>query len=168
MIETMHRDLLVRRFRERDWQLLGEGRLLLEQRTFDPASGVAQTTQTLIESTRERDSHSFSVRVYTATELVAMLMRAGLSGRQVLAVLVAFAVGYAAVGLIGARHKLPDWALFAPWITLLGLQHFIIRGLALHLRHRRWRASKVVVKLPASVAAAHSYARQRKARREAA
>ena len=77
VIETMHRDLLVRRFRERDWQLLGEGRLLLEQRTFDPTSGVAQTTQTLLESTGERDSHSFSVRVYTATELVAMLMRAG-------------------------------------------------------------------------------------------
>jgi len=46
-----------------------------------------------------------------------MLMRAGLSGRQVLAVLVAFSVFYAAVGLIGARNKLPDWALFAPWFT---------------------------------------------------
>ena len=80
-----------------------------------------------------------------------MLMRAGLSGRQVLAVLVAFAVFYAAVGLIGASHRLPDWALFAPWITLLGLQHFIIRGLAVHVRQRRWRASKLVLQLPASV-----------------
>jgi len=97
-----------------------------------------------------------------------MLMRAGLSGRQVLAVLVAFAVFYAALGLIGASHKLPDWALFAPWITLLGLQHFIIRGLAMHLRHRRWKASKVVVKLPASVAAADSCAMQVNADREAA
>jgi UDP-GlcNAc:undecaprenyl-phosphate GlcNAc-1-phosphate transferase len=87
-----------------------------------------------------------------------MLMRAGLSGRQVLAVLVAFAAFYAAVGVIGTSQKLPDWALFAPWITLLGLQHFIIRGLAVHLSHRRWRASKVVVQLPASVGAAHSYA----------
>src|SRR5437868_9906976 len=89
-----------------------------------------------------------------------VLMRAGLSGRQVLAVLVAFSVFYAAVGMIGASQKLPDWALFAPWITLLGLQSFIIRRLAVHLRHRRWRASKVVVKLPASVAAAHSYTTQ--------
>ena len=77
VIETMHRDLLVRQFREQDWRLLGEGRLLLEQRTFDARSGVAQTTQTLIDNTGERDSRSFSVRVYTATELVAMLMRAG-------------------------------------------------------------------------------------------
>jgi SAM-dependent methyltransferase len=77
VIETMHRDLLVREFREQDWELLGAGRLLLQQRTFDPASGVAQTTQTLIDGTGERESRTFSVRVYTATELVAMLTRAG-------------------------------------------------------------------------------------------
>src|SRR2546421_4276548 len=85
-----------------------------------------------------------------------MLMRAGLSGRQALAVLVAFSVFYAAVGLIGASQKLPDWALFAPWITLLGVQSFIIRRLAVHLRHRRWRDSKSVVELPARAAATHS------------
>jgi SAM-dependent methyltransferase len=77
VIETMHRDRLVREFRPRDWRLLGEGRLLLEQRTFDAVSGVAQTTQTLIDSTGARDSRTYSVRVYSATELVAMLDRAG-------------------------------------------------------------------------------------------
>jgi SAM-dependent methyltransferase len=77
VIEAMHRDLLVRNFRDQDWRLLGEGRLLLEQRTFDAASGVAQVTQTLIDGGGERDSRSYSVRVYTATELVAMLIRAG-------------------------------------------------------------------------------------------
>jgi ubiquinone/menaquinone biosynthesis C-methylase UbiE len=77
VIETMHRDLLLREFREQDWRLLGAGRLLLEQRTFDAGLGVAQTTQTLIDNTGQRDSRSFSVRVYTATELVAMLGRAG-------------------------------------------------------------------------------------------
>jgi ubiquinone/menaquinone biosynthesis C-methylase UbiE len=77
VIEIMHRDRLVSMFRERDWTLLGEGRLLLEQRTFDPGSGVAQTTQTLIDRAGDRDSRTFSVRVYTATELVAMLLGAG-------------------------------------------------------------------------------------------
>jgi SAM-dependent methyltransferase len=77
VIELMHRDRLVRGFREQDWQLLGEGRLLLEQRTFDPASGVAQTTQTLIDAAGRRDSRTFSLRVYTATELLAMLAAAG-------------------------------------------------------------------------------------------
>jgi SAM-dependent methyltransferase len=77
VIETMHRDRLLRGFNERDWQLVGEGRLLLEQRTFDHASGVAQTTQTLIDRDGTRDSRTFSIRVYSTTELLAMLERAG-------------------------------------------------------------------------------------------
>jgi len=77
VLELMHRDWLVRDFAEQDWRLLGEGRLLLEQRTFDAAAGVAQTTQTIIAGNGERESRSFSVRVYSATELVAMLTRAG-------------------------------------------------------------------------------------------
>jgi ubiquinone/menaquinone biosynthesis C-methylase UbiE len=77
VVELLHRDRLVRGFSEQDWRLLGEGRLLLEQRTFDAAAGVAQTTQTLIGSDGDRESRSFSVRVYSATELVAMLTRAG-------------------------------------------------------------------------------------------
>jgi len=82
-----------------------------------------------------------------------MLMRAGLSDRQALGMLVAFGVFYAAVGLIGAREKLPDWVLFAPWFTLLALQYFIIRSLAVYVRLRRWRAANVVVTLPARVTA---------------
>jgi ubiquinone/menaquinone biosynthesis C-methylase UbiE len=77
VIDIMHRDLLVRRFSEQHWRALGGGRLLLEQRTFDAAAGVAQTTQTLIKTNGERDSRTFSLRVYTATELVAMLRDAG-------------------------------------------------------------------------------------------
>jgi SAM-dependent methyltransferase len=77
VIEIMHRDLLVTRFQDTDWHMLGEGRLLLEQRTFDPALGLAQTTQTLIDAAGERDSRTFSLRVYTATELLGMLERAG-------------------------------------------------------------------------------------------
>jgi ubiquinone/menaquinone biosynthesis C-methylase UbiE len=77
VVELLHRDRLVRGFSEQDWRLLGEGRLLLEQRSFDAAAGVAQTTQTLIDGAGERDSRTFTVRVYSATELVAMLTRAG-------------------------------------------------------------------------------------------
>ncbi len=81
-----------------------------------------------------------------------ILMRAGLSARQVLAVLVSFGGVYATVGLIGARLGLPDWTLFAPWITLLGLQYFIIKGLAVRLRFRRWKGAAGVVRLPELVA----------------
>jgi ubiquinone/menaquinone biosynthesis C-methylase UbiE len=77
VLELMHRDRLVADFREQDWRAMGEGRLLLEQRTFDAAAGVAQTTQTLIDGTGARESRSFSIRAYTATELLAMLDAAG-------------------------------------------------------------------------------------------
>ena len=77
VIETMHRDALVRHWADTSWRLLGEGRLVLEGRTFDPAAGVVQTTQTLIDGSGERDSRTWSVRVYSATELLAMLARAG-------------------------------------------------------------------------------------------
>ena len=79
VLETMHRDRLVTHFSDNDWHLMGEGRLLLEQRTWDPVTGVAQSTQTLITGAGERDTRTFSVRTYTATELLAMIARAGFS-----------------------------------------------------------------------------------------
>ena len=79
VIETMHRDRLVAHFEERGWKLLGEGRLLLEQHAFDPASGLAQMTQTLVPGSGQRESRTLTLRVYTATELVAMAERAGFS-----------------------------------------------------------------------------------------
>jgi SAM-dependent methyltransferase len=79
VIETMHRDALISDWSEQDWHLVGEGKLLLEQRTFDPAGGVVQMTQTLVPSNGARESRTLSLRVYTATELLAMLDRAGFS-----------------------------------------------------------------------------------------
>jgi SAM-dependent methyltransferase len=84
VIETMHRDRLVAHWSEKDWQLLGEGRMLLEQRTFDPAAGIAQSTQTLIESSGQRESRTWSLRAYSATELRAMLDRVGFADARCL------------------------------------------------------------------------------------
>jgi SAM-dependent methyltransferase len=77
VLELMHRDLLVLRFSESDWRAVGGGRLLLEQRTWDAGAGLAQVTQTLIDGAGARESRSYSMRVYAATELLAMLGRAG-------------------------------------------------------------------------------------------
>jgi SAM-dependent methyltransferase len=77
VLEILHRDHLVSRFAERDWHAVGNGRLMLQHRTFDPVEGVVQTTQTVIHGSGERESRTFSVRVYTVTELLAMLARAG-------------------------------------------------------------------------------------------
>ena len=84
VIETMHRDWLVSNFTEHRWQRVAEGRLLLEQSAFDPASGVAQTTQTLIDGSGERESRTWLLRVYSATELVAMVERAGFASARCL------------------------------------------------------------------------------------
>jgi SAM-dependent methyltransferase len=82
VLELMHRDRLVSEFHEQDWRALGEARLLLEQRTFDAAAGVAQVTQTLVDGTGTRESRTYSIRVYTATELLAMLDAAGFAGAR--------------------------------------------------------------------------------------
>jgi SAM-dependent methyltransferase len=79
VLETEHRDRAVRRWSDTDWRLMGEGRVLLEQRTFDPADGVAQTTQTLVEPDGRRESRTWSARVYSATELLALVRAAGFS-----------------------------------------------------------------------------------------
>jgi ubiquinone/menaquinone biosynthesis C-methylase UbiE len=82
VIETMHRDWLARNVQEHRWMRVGEGRLLLEQSAFDPASGVAQTTQTLIDGSGDRESRTWSLRVYSATELAAMVRRAGFASAR--------------------------------------------------------------------------------------
>jgi SAM-dependent methyltransferase len=80
VIETMHRDWLARNIIEHRWNRVAEGRLLLEQGSFDPVSGMAQTTQTLIDGGGERESRTWALRVYSATELVAMVRAAGFGG----------------------------------------------------------------------------------------
>jgi SAM-dependent methyltransferase len=82
VIEILHRDFLVRVFSPQDWRMVGEGRVLLEQRTFDPAGGVVQSTQTLIEPGGARESRTYTLRIYTATELLAMLERAGFASAR--------------------------------------------------------------------------------------
>jgi ubiquinone/menaquinone biosynthesis C-methylase UbiE len=79
VVETMTRDRLVAHFSDNDWRLMGAGRLLLEQRTFDPLQGVATTTQTLVDGAGARESRTWTVRMYTATDLVRMIERAGFS-----------------------------------------------------------------------------------------
>lgn len=77
VLETTHRDHVVRTWEDTAWRLVGEGRMLLERRTFDPVDGVTQTTQILIEADGTRESRTLTARVYTASELVALLHAAG-------------------------------------------------------------------------------------------
>jgi SAM-dependent methyltransferase len=77
VVETMHRDRLAAIFRERDWEPLPDGGLFLEERRFDPVAGVIEGTHIVIREGHEFGRRDFWLRVYTATELVALVERAG-------------------------------------------------------------------------------------------
>ena len=75
--ELMHRDRLMSVFREREWDELPNGGLVLESRSFDHVEGVVETSHELIRSNGERLGFRFRIRVYTATELRSLLIGAG-------------------------------------------------------------------------------------------
>ena len=77
VVETMHRDRLMAIFRATDWEELPGGALLLERRSFDQRAGEIETLHLLVEDGGARRSITYRMRVYTATELAALLDRAG-------------------------------------------------------------------------------------------
>ena len=76
IIETLHRDRLMAIFQERSWDPLDGDALLLEQRRFDPVAGTVTADHTLV-SGGERRGVTYTIRCYTATELVRLLEGAG-------------------------------------------------------------------------------------------
>jgi ubiquinone/menaquinone biosynthesis C-methylase UbiE len=79
VVETMHRDRLMREFQPRSWNPLPDGDLFIEERRFDHAGGVIEATLTLVAAAGERQSMSYHLRLYTATELIRLLRQAGFS-----------------------------------------------------------------------------------------
>jgi ubiquinone/menaquinone biosynthesis C-methylase UbiE len=77
VLEAMHRDRLMSDFREQNWYELPGGALLLDQGRFDHVAGTVERVQTLIRSGGEHVTARFCIRIYTATELEAMLREAG-------------------------------------------------------------------------------------------
>jgi len=77
VVETMHRDRLMRIFRPTDWQELGDGDLLLEAREFDQVEGVVNVTFSFRPHGAEPRTVRYSMRTYTTTEIVRMLRTAG-------------------------------------------------------------------------------------------
>jgi ubiquinone/menaquinone biosynthesis C-methylase UbiE len=77
VVETMHRDRLVRIFRPTDWQELGDGDLLLEAREFDQVEGTTNVTFSFRPHGGEARTVRYSLRTYTTTEVVRMLRAAG-------------------------------------------------------------------------------------------
>lgn len=76
LVETMHRDRLVRIFQARRWEQLPDG-LLLEEGTFDQVSGYYENTLVYITDDGRRSEFPYRMRLYTVTELVELVRGAG-------------------------------------------------------------------------------------------
>jgi 2-polyprenyl-3-methyl-5-hydroxy-6-metoxy-1,4-benzoquinol methylase len=77
VIETINLHGALRRFEPRAWHELGDGRLLLEERAFDPWAGRMHSSWTLVEPSGERIAMAFANRAYTLVELSKMLVEVG-------------------------------------------------------------------------------------------
>jgi len=82
VIETINLFGVLRRFEPRAWHELGDGRLLLEERAFDPWRGRMHSSWTLVEPTGDRIEMSFASRAYTLAELAGMLADTGFEVEQ--------------------------------------------------------------------------------------
>jgi ubiquinone/menaquinone biosynthesis C-methylase UbiE len=77
VIETMHRDRLMRIFMPESWEELAEEALLTERRTFHPLEGEIEALHQLVGSDGTKHAITYRLRVYTATELAVLLRAAG-------------------------------------------------------------------------------------------
>jgi SAM-dependent methyltransferase len=78
LLETMHRDALVRGNQPHSVTRHDDGLLVLEERTFDQLSGRNHTVLTMIDPDGTRREHEYRTRVYSATELARLCAGAGL------------------------------------------------------------------------------------------
>jgi SAM-dependent methyltransferase len=77
LLDTINRDMIVRNFERSAWSKI-KGGVSLEARTADWKRSRLDVTKTMIFSTGRRRKISFSLRVYTMAEVMAMFERAGL------------------------------------------------------------------------------------------
>jgi SAM-dependent methyltransferase len=76
LIETMHRDRLMKIFLSHTWEPLDGDGLVAEARRFDYVAGEIETDHIFVAGGTRRD-FTWRIRVYTATELVRILRETG-------------------------------------------------------------------------------------------
>src|SRR5215471_11761637 len=78
LIETLHREGLMRQYASQQIRYSPEGLIELEERSFDLLTSRSKVKITMIYPDGRRKEYGFSHRVYTLTELAQMLTMAGL------------------------------------------------------------------------------------------
>ena len=81
LLETMHRDQVVREYAERDWWRTGDGWTVWTEREWDGITGVTHETLRWRAGDRE-GAKSHAMRVRTATEWLASLAEAGFTAME--------------------------------------------------------------------------------------
>lgn len=77
VMETTHRDRLICDFEPRGWDPVPGGHLWVQERSFDHVAGEIENTHTFVAADGSRESHTYRLRVYTASELMRLLEGAG-------------------------------------------------------------------------------------------
>jgi ubiquinone/menaquinone biosynthesis C-methylase UbiE len=77
VLDTTHRDRLVRSFEASTCRMLGDGTILVEQHTFDLRTGWLETRHRYLHDDDEPSESISRLRVYSTTELAKMLGTAG-------------------------------------------------------------------------------------------
>ena len=78
LLEQINPLRLLRTFRERYWEELEGGGIMLEDRRYDIAAGRTEAFWTILRADGSRAELAHSLRLYTPAELFAMMERAGL------------------------------------------------------------------------------------------
>jgi len=76
VMELMGKEILARIFRQRDWQEIPDGTLVLEERRLTDDWSRLELRWIIIRDDRRRE-HRFFLRLYSAAELTALLRQAG-------------------------------------------------------------------------------------------
>ncbi len=79
VIDVMGKEILARRFRERDWHRYPDGTIFLEERALRSGWDWLENRWTLIKGS-ERYEAVLSHRIYSGTELAGLLRSAGFAG----------------------------------------------------------------------------------------
>jgi ubiquinone/menaquinone biosynthesis C-methylase UbiE len=77
VVETVHRDRVVKGFLPNSWEEFEDGTFFLQERSFDPLLGLVSTRHIALRPDGTRAERSFVFHLYAATEWRAMLLEAG-------------------------------------------------------------------------------------------
>lgn len=78
LLDTVHHAWLTKNFEPREWHVGTGETIVLEERQWDLLSGHNETTVILIQPDGSREQHQYTMRIYTAAELVRIVTATGL------------------------------------------------------------------------------------------